>query len=502
MRITVNGAYASIRYIEKTHLVDRIKDMLSVKAPFYARRAGWDGVYRFAHQFGKVLSVPVGFIWHVIDCAVISGEPVYLRFGEESDIVLREPDNPFGLVEWQTRPKIDFSAVFRHQVLESGLEPPDKLATYTLYPHQKACVQAMLNVGHGVIKATTASGKTGVMAAAIHAFGYPKTLVLFSKTDLMYQTADVFRRELNMDVGVIGDDQFVVGDVTVGTIQTIHQRSADDDVASLKKTTELLMFDEVHLLSGANWYKQLMGFKARLRFGFSATPFSRNAENMLRNMRLMGAAGPIIAEISAQEMIDSGVIAKPAIRMVEFEHDWLISQFDWASAYDYGVVKNKQRNDIIVSLARSHIARGSTVLIPTTRIEHAKVLASEIGDVAYVVWGKIDPLQRKLIYDECRRGNIKCLVGTVIGVGLDIPQADVLINAAGGKSDQATIQKMGRVLRRKERNEATVIDIFDRNNYFLEKHAKSRLRAYENEGYEVSFHEPTTLQPATDSATC
>lgn len=492
MNIVVNGAYALIRHIEKKWIADHIRDILSVKAPFYARKHGWDGIYRFAHQFGKILSVPMGFIWHVVDYAVGCGEYVILHLDEATKIEF-EPGDVLNLIDRQKR-KIDFSAVFQRQIFADHGGPPDRLTTYILYPHQKLCVQAMLNVGHGVIKSTTASGKTGIMAAAIHAFDYPRTLVLFSKTDLMYQTADVFRRELNMDVGVIGDDQFAVGDVTVGTIQTIHQRHATEDVAMLKKTTELLMFDEVHLLSGSNWYKQLMGFKTRLRFGFSATPFSQNAENMLRNMRLMGAAGPIIAEIGAQEMIDSGVIAKPIIRMIEFHHDPLTAEFDWSSAYDYGVVKNKGRNDIIIMLARSYIERGSTVLIPTTRIEHARILASGIGNEACIVWGKIDPIQRKVIYDECRHGNVKCLVGTVIGVGLDIPHADVLINAAAGKSDQATIQKMGRVLRRKEHNKAIVIDIFDRNNHFLERHAKMRLRAYEREGYEVNFNEQHSTQ--------
>jgi superfamily II DNA or RNA helicase len=77
-----------------------------------------------------------------------------------------------------------------------------------------------------------------------------------------------------------------------------------------------------------------------------------------------------------------------------------------------------------------------------------------------------------------------------------------VINAAGGKSTIATLQRAGRGMRvdrdiagnvKDGGDEFEVWDIYDRGNAWLEKHAKARVKSYQIEGHEVLIQQPSAI---------
>jgi len=81
------------------------------------------------------------------------------------------------------------------------------------------------------------------------------------------------------------------------------------------------------------------------------------------------------------------------------------------------------------------------------------------------------------------------MIGTIIfQTGVDIPELTHLINARGLKSEIATIQALGRTLRKHENKQKVFIyDFIDRAPY-LAKHSKSRIAAYKSLNFKVEIY--------------
>ena len=78
------------------------------------------------------------------------------------------------------------------------------------------------------------------------------------------------------------------------------------------------------------------------------------------------------------------------------------------------------------------------------------------------------------------------LIGTkILQTGINIEEITHFINARGMKSEIATLQALGRALRRHESKEKVfVYDFLDKEKY-LREHSNARRRHYEKEGHEV-----------------
>jgi superfamily II DNA or RNA helicase len=68
--------------------------------------------------------------------------------------------------------------------------------------------------------------------------------------------------------------------------------------------------------------------------------------------------------------------------------------------------------------------------------------------------------------------------------GINIPSLDVVINAAGGKSEIQTLQSIGRGLRRtEEKLQVIVVDFFDATHKMLIAHFGERVSLYFDLGW-------------------
>jgi superfamily II DNA or RNA helicase len=127
------------------------------------------------------------------------------------------------------------------------------------------------------------------------------------------------------------------------------------------------------------------------------------------------------------------------------------------------------------------------------------------------VFGKVQTHARQGAVRRLVHGDIDVLIANVIfQEGIDIPELQSVVNAAGGKSTIAAVQTTGRGMRRHDstgretKAEFFVYDVADRScgcryrgsdgkaRYghagcrWAERHTRGRMLAYRGEGYEVT----------------
>jgi superfamily II DNA or RNA helicase len=91
---------------------------------------------------------------------------------------------------------------------------------------------------------------------------------------------------------------------------------------------------------------------------------------------------------------------------------------------------------------------------------------------------------------DFKNGVFKVLItSSILDQGVDIPNIDVLVFAAAGKSYIRAIQRVGRGLRINEgKDKLTVIDFCDKTHRYLAKHSIERISAYNKEDcFTLSF---------------
>ncbi len=83
-------------------------------------------------------------------------------------------------------------------------------------------------------------------------------------------------------------------------------------------------------------------------------------------------------------------------------------------------------------------------------------------------------------------GTLPGRVHQPLRAGVDIPELQVVILAAGGKSAVRVIQRAGRALRKcVGKKKATIHDFFDTGSIYLIKHSRNRMATCKAEGFEL-----------------
>jgi len=352
--------------------------------------------------------------------------------------------------------------------------------TLSLYDYQKEALSRIVNNERGIVKLPTGSGKGCLISATVCERKVP-TVILVHRQDLLYQTVDRLKKEAGVLAGLVGAGNVEFKDTTVAMIQTLlrnlgvsNGKEDDTVIKNVKETIlnyNMVISDEAHILGTSLCVRLLKFFKnAVYRYGFSATPFYRDEALVIES-----AIGPIIYEKKIPEL-DSQYIASARIIFVPFAHKrkerkWL----SYYELYNQEIVHNEQRNLLIKKLAEKYKDR--KVLITVRKIDHGKILNNMIKG-SYFVHGSSEIEERRKILEIFRKGPANCVITTVIWEqGIDIPEAEVLIDTRAEKSRLAFIQLIGRVLRRIEgKDRALILDICDQNCKWVSQHARERIK--------------------------
>jgi len=220
--------------------------------------------------------------------------------------------------------------------------------------------------------------------------------------------------------------------------------------------------------------------------GLSGTALRRD---VLSNMKVMALTGDIIYRLQTTELIERGTLSDIEIRMIE--NPEIVSGTTWQQIYERGVVQCLVRNNKIAQIATTHWREGRKVMILVRQIEHGELLRDLLEQEQQVpakfVWGRHASEERERVKEEFNRaGNFVLIASPIYDEGVDLPEVNVLIMAAGGKSEVKTLQKIGRGLRRKrDHSTLLVYDFNDSGAKYLSKHSVERLKTYQKEGFKV-----------------
>lgn len=333
--------------------------------------------------------------------------------------------------------------------------------------YQKAAARELEARHRGIVVMPTGTGKTKTACRMIHDLGV-KTLVVTPGKEIVklmmddlerffgkgkvkrLTTKDSKTKEINVVniQALVKLDPAVFADIDMVIIDEFHHAAADT----------YLIANEAHLAS------------CYYRIGLTATNFRNDGADIALNAVL----SEVLYEYEIKTAISDGYLMKPEFRII----DHLPHQADsYQEAYRDCIVNNVERNAHIVDLVKQHPK--DSVIILVKQIDHGEILTGMIPGSQFI-HGESKEADREKMLTAFRKGELKCLIGTtVIGEGVDLPCANVLIMAASGKARSQIMQNIGRVLRILEgKKQPLVYDFTDRDGSWLEEHSLLRKNIY------------------------
>ena len=273
--------------------------------------------------------------------------------------------------------------------------------------------------------------------------------------------------------------------------------------------------DEAHHLAKTSWGKMVKEADLKFLWLLTATPFSGDAEGdkFLRSLfteshvldvdKVREAGGLVETEVLWLGPLEHDLILQKEVdREVEYRTEKMVrwnkrishatakQRSIWLVNHNIGIVENKHRNRIVVDSAKEVLDEhpGASVLVLINHVAHAQKLILMDGGISEdcLVQGKTPLKQRREKLKEFVDGKRSLLLGTasLFGEGFDAPGMTHVINAAGGKSPIAIVQRAGRSSRTSTNKSCGhVIDFSDKHLRTLSNHATERQEIYSSLGY-------------------
>lgn len=426
----------------------------------------WDGRKKLlsAMRDGRVLA-PVGLAQEIADIAAGYGYNFKLH-----DLRHRpEPHLQFNQVWDRLRP-------YQRQAAEAAVTPRGSLRS----------------IGHGLLKMPPRSGKTLTSASIIAKLGV-RTLFVTTSRMLLHQGRLALSEALGVEVGIAGDSEFEIRDVTVASIQSLCEWRGNKKKNTTRSPrydqvlqgVQLVIFDECHHLEGDEWRKVIQDSDAAYKLGLSATVFlDRKEECELGVIWLRACTGDLLIDISASDLIRQGYLVRPEIRLYPIREPDLRTRGWSRKLQKAAILLNDTRNGKVVDVTRELVADGMKVVVIVTAHDQLDQLCTQLrmlGTSFRRVVGSSTQVERECAVADLVAGRVQVLIGTVFGEGVDIPEIDAVVNAEGGADPKKTYQRLRCMTPCKGKDRAVVVDFIDMTHHSFARHSLERLAAYRNE---------------------
>lgn len=322
--------------------------------------------------------------------------------------------------------------------------------------------------GSGIVDAPPRSGKTLMAARAIDALAQP-TIYIAPSRAIVYQTYQTFARIFGeslvarYDGGEKGDIEKAI---VVATVQSAVKLPKE-----WWHRRRLLIIDEFHHAAADTYYQvNDLAEQVYYRLCYTGTHW-RTGEDALA---MEGICSRVIASISVDYLVKQRFLSEPYVYFVPFRGSTFAAA-DWREAYQLGIVEHEQRNDLIVNYAHQLADEGHQVIVLTNRRQHADDLGDRIQD-AQVAKGGEGILTSRTVH-RFARAEFPVLVGTsVLGEGVDVPNASALIYAGGLGDSVQMMQSYFRPLTANTgKSHGRVYDFRDLHHPTLQRQAESRI---------------------------
>ncbi len=383
--------------------------------------------------------------------------------------------------------------------LQKNLDYKDNIKTYqklslklTLpfesYSYQKEAMLKWSEKKRGVLVLPTGSGKS-ILAAMIMERINRSTLVLVPTIELLIQWHKNLSQYLSCKIGMLGGGSKEIEAITVSTYDSAriyHEK--------LGNAFCLIVFDECHHLGSESYSQMAKSYIAPYRLGLTATP----DEEEYRLEIVRDILGDIVYEKDIREL-SGNFLSDYKIKTiyVELNPKERIKYDEHRKRYlDFkkGVVGfNQSWQDFVFHCSRSHKGRQAlksfdiqkqTALTAENKfIELIKILYchkkertlifTNDNKTAYFLSNKlllptitheIKTSERKKILENFHSGKWNILISTrVLNEGIDVPLASIAIIFSGNSTVREQVQRLGRILRKKEGKKAYLYELVARN---------------------------------------
>ena len=380
------------------------------------------------------------------------------------------------------------------------------------YPYQTEAIDAwQANGKRGVVSLPTGAGKTFIAILLIADTQRP-TLVHVPTIDLMHQWYGVLKEHFGREVGLYGGGHHDLRDLTVTTYQ-----SAIMHAPHYGNRFGFAIYDECHHLPGGQYQYAAISSIAPFRLGLTATPERVDG----KESRLYALVGECCYEAKVQElsgkMLSKYRVVTIAVEMEDTERIqynearstylnflkqakinmgtprgwhlflWRTSQSEEGRDAFKAYLTQKQlsfastaKQDWVWKLIQRH--RGDRILIFTQDND----TAYQLGERFFlpVLTHQTKPEERNDFLNGFRDGTYSILVTSkVLNEGIDVPEANVAIIVSGSGSVREHVQRLGRILRKREGKQAVLYELISKQTgeHFVNKRRRQHNAYQESE---------------------
>ena len=255
---------------------------------------------------------------------------------------------------------------------------------------------------------------------------------------------------------------------------------------------QAFIVDEAHVASVVIEELGKYAKNAFYKLGLSGTPWRTDNQEI----RIEGALGRKIIQVSASDLIERGFLVPPKIFICKVNEQHHANTYP--EIYTSNIVNNWERNFRIKQFSEEFKQKGRPTLILVERREHGSILESMIEDAVFVPGGdkgEEDPTDeeknyRRRMLNAVENNEIILIATQWANVGVDAPRISCLVLAGSNQSSVTTYQQVGRVLRcvgkdieesiKNGKPDAIILD-FSSDQKNLKTHINMRKKVYKNE---------------------
>lgn len=395
-------------------------------------------------------------------------------------------------------PAMEYAPVVR-ALLRRGIELDDRARAYQELslelrveraprPFQTEALQAWRKERcRGVVVLPTGAGKSHVAVLAI-AERRRSALVVAPTLDLVRQWYDLLRESFGVEVGVIGGGEYDPRPLTVTTYDSAYAH-----MEHLGARFGLVIFDECHHLPSESYALAAKLCLAPFRLGLTATPERADG----REAGLTDLIGPVAyrrdiqdlsgeylaeyetlrvaieltpderAEYEAERAVYLAFVRQQGIRMGSPRGFMDFVQRGSRTAAGQRALQAYRRQRELALAAQGKLAHLSKLLLRHRR--DRMLIFTQDNATAYdisrrfllpVITHQTKVRERSEILEGFAAGRYGAVVTSkVLNEGVDVPDANVAVVISGSGSVREHVQRLGRILRRKDGKSALLYEL-------------------------------------------
>lgn len=337
-------------------------------------------------------------------------------------------------------------------------------------PYQDEVHDRLCRATTGIVDAPPRSGKTLMAVRIVDELAQP-VLYVAPSVAIVRQTYETFQRFYPNDMlaRLDGEAQSYERDaskqIVIATVASVLKQDPD-----WFKTRKALIIDEFHHSAAESYHRlSALASEAYFRFMFTGTHFRTGTDTLA----MEAVCAQVIQKIQLADLVPDYLV-QPRVYFIP-TRAMRVRGRNWKEAYTAGVVKCDRRNGHIVTFALSLARSGIPTIVLVKHRAHADALGQMIPD-SVVVKGGEDALTSEAVR-EFLAGAFRVLVGTtVLGEGVDLPNAGALIYASAGSDGVTMMQSYFRPLTAHPGKQiGRIYDFRDTHHKLLARHSNERI---------------------------